>query len=230
MDPAGEPSGPELRRLFFVSAYVLYGGGFLVTLLGAAIFSNHPLSYLPGPAGDVETWGRAAAWTGLGLSVGSAIVVLGYAASRLSKWLAELEKEFAAHLFWIEGWRDIFLLAILSAVGEEAFFRGLLQPHLGLLGSTAVFAICHPPLSRRLVTWPIFAFAIGLVLGYLFDRTGGNLLAPTAVHFAVNFLNMRLILRHVAKGDASGTGFATIEPPSRSTDTLHSGVEDHEDH
>jgi membrane protease YdiL (CAAX protease family) len=184
-----------MRRLFFFSAYVLYGGGFVVTVLGAALWGK-PLSYLEGSPTDSGTWVVAARRTALGLGTGGAIVVAGFLASRFSKWLESLEREFALLLFWIRGWPDIFVLALLSSLAEEAFFRGLLQPYLGLVGTSIAFALCHPPLSRRLVAWPIFAFSIGLVLGYLFDTTRENLLAPTALHFVVNFLNLRLILRH----------------------------------
>jgi CAAX protease family protein len=80
-------------------------------------------------------------------------------------------------------------LAVLSAVGEELFFRGALQPTFGLLPASAVFGLLHTGPDRRFLVWTAFALAMGVVLGGLAQATGG-VLAPTLAHFAVNFHNL----------------------------------------
>ena len=82
-----------------------------------------------------------------------------------------------------------FWLALLSAVGEELFFRGALQPTFGLLPASLVFGLLHTGPDRRFLVWTAFALAMGVVLGGLAQVTGG-VLAPTLTHFAVNFHNL----------------------------------------
>lgn len=195
--PGTGPEGvdPErIRQAFLWVTLAFYGVGFAISLV-AAWLAGHPLRYLPGTPAERATWIAAGTWLSIGLGVGLVVVLAGMLASRIFPALSELEREFATHLFWMRGLRDPFILAALSSIGEEAFFRGLLQPWLGLFWTSVLFGACHPPLNARLTFWPLFALGMSLLMGWLFDRTGGNLLAPTMVHFTVNFLNLRLIAR-----------------------------------
>ncbi len=192
--PAG-PLGPEqMRRAFLTMTLAFYGVGFAISLAGA-LLADHPLEYLPGSWENRSTWATAGTLLVVGAGAGLLVVVAGHFASGVFPSLDALEREFASYLDWMRGWFDAFLIAGASALGEEAFFRGLLQPWLGLFWTSALFAACHPPLNARLILWPVFALAMGLLLGWLFDRSGGNLLAPTMVHFVVNFVNLKLIAR-----------------------------------
>ena len=65
---------------------------------------------------------------------------------------------------------------------------------IGLLGSAGLFALLHIGPSSRFVPWTVSALLMGVVLGGLFVLTG-DLLAPIAVHFTVNLLNMSDIVR-----------------------------------
>ncbi|MEZ6185421.1 MAG: CPBP family intramembrane glutamic endopeptidase [Planctomycetota bacterium] len=100
------------------------------------------------------------------------------------------------------------VVALYSSVGEEAFFRGFVQPWLveaaggGALGAvlgigaTSVgFALAHPPLVRELWPWTVFALVIGVVLG-LFALGSGSLLPPILAHGLINAINL-LRLRHI---------------------------------
>jgi len=80
-------------------------------------------------------------------------------------------------------------MALASSVGEELFFRGLLQPLIGPVWATALFAMAHVPMERRLWTWPFFAFAVGAVFAWLTEHAGG-LTAPIAAHFTINAANL----------------------------------------
>lgn len=78
-----------------------------------------------------------------------------------------------------------FGLAIGAAVSEEIFFRGFLQPRIGLWGQAIFFGIAH--LSYVNVLEVVVTFALALLFGALYRKTG-NLLAPIAAHFLFNLL------------------------------------------
>jgi hypothetical protein len=87
-----------------------------------------------------------------------------------------------------------FLLAAASAVGEEVFFRGAMQPVLGYGATSLLFGLVHVGPDRRFLPWTAFAVASGFLLGWLLERTG-SLLCPMAAHGILNFLNLLLISR-----------------------------------
>jgi hypothetical protein len=90
--------------------------------------------------------------------------------------------------------RQILLLALLSAAGEEVIFRGVLQPRLGLWVATLLFGLLHVPVRRSLVPWTLFALAIGLVLGLLTEWSG-SLWPAILLHFLVNYFNLHDLAR-----------------------------------
>ena len=83
-----------------------------------------------------------------------------------------------------------FSAVVVAPVAEEFFYRGMLiplfrrwlRPWLAILATAVLFSMAHVNL---LVAAPIFA--LGLVLGYLFDRTR-SLVAPIACHMAFNLM------------------------------------------
>lgn len=91
--------------------------------------------------------------------------------------------------------------ALLSGVGEEAFFRGAMQPVLGLVATSLVFGLLHAPLRRELVPWTVFAVLAGLLLGGLYDSTGA-LTAPVTAHVLVNAVNLRRLTRDLEAAPA----------------------------
>jgi membrane protease YdiL (CAAX protease family) len=74
-----------------------------------------------------------------------------------------------------------------SALGEEVFFRGYLQPRVGLLVTSLVFALAH--FSYASVSEVAAVFLLALALGGLYRWTG-NLWAPIAAHFVFNLVNL----------------------------------------
>lgn len=86
------------------------------------------------------------------------------------------------------------LLAVASGVAEELFFRGTLQPRVGLAAASLLFGLAHFVPRRAFLPWSVFAAAAGLCFGLLFERTG-NLLAPALAHVLVNALNLRWLAR-----------------------------------
>ena len=91
---------------------------------------------------------------------------------------------------------ECWLLALVSGVAEEAFFRGALQPQVGLLAASLLFGAAHFVPRRELLLWTVFSIAAGLLLGWLFDATG-NLVAPVVAHAGINGVNLRQLTRQV---------------------------------
>jgi membrane protease YdiL (CAAX protease family) len=133
---------------------------------------------------------------GLGVGLGLSLVV----ATRL-----------AAHLELIDGLavglqehigplrvHTCIVLAAASALGEEMLFRAVLQPAVGWLAATLVFALVHLPFDKRLAVWPLFAFAAGGLFGAAYGVTGG-VLAPVLAHFVVNALNLIWLARRAER-------------------------------
>lgn len=75
---------------------------------------------------------------------------------------------------------ELVVGASMAGLAEELFFRGVLQPRIGLFGANVVFGILHGP-SRGLLPLAVWAGVAGYVLGLLYDATG-NLALPTLVH------------------------------------------------
>ena len=90
------------------------------------------------------------------------------------------------------GWAAVAIVAaiVLAPLGEELFFRGLLQsmfrryfgrPWLGIVSASILFALAH---QGQFQDWPALA-VLGIVLGYNYERTG-RLTAPILTHALFN--------------------------------------------
>jgi len=90
----------------------------------------------------------------------------------------------------------ILALAAFSALGEELWFRGILQPWVGLWLQAAAFGIVHAQLrgpSRW--AWITWASLMGLAFGATFQLTG-SLAGPIAAHALINCLNLSYLKSH----------------------------------
>ncbi len=138
------------------------------------------------------------------VTLAAVVLLSGPFLARRFPWARELEREFRRALGRLSG-VEIAAMALLSSVAEEALFRGALQPLLtrigggsvvvGVLASSAIFALAHPPLKKELRPWTAFAFVLGLFLGALYAWEPANLLAPITTHFLINFVNLHRITR-----------------------------------
>ena len=89
-----------------------------------------------------------------------------------------------------------FAAVVVAPVAEEFFYRGMLiplfrrwmRPGVAIVAAAFLFALAHVNL---LVAAPIFA--LGLLLGYLFDRTQG-LVAPIFCHMVFNLFALLAIV------------------------------------
>ena len=129
----------------------------------------------------------------IGLAVALAVVALSRFTVHRFEWARRLHTDFRSLLGPLSG-REILILAVASAVGEELLFRGALQPMIGIWPQAVVFALLHIGPGTRFLPWTLSAFAVGLVFGWLFQATG-DLGGPIVAHFAINFMNLHFIAR-----------------------------------
>lgn len=76
-------------------------------------------------------------------------------------------------------------VAVVASAAEEILFRGALQPVIGILPATALFAFLHFFMQRRLAAYCVMAFVMGLVLAAVYAWTG-SLGAAMAMHIMHN--------------------------------------------
>ena len=175
----------EPARLVRV-ALVFYGLLLAAALGWTRMEGRSPWFTSAGAASDGVAWLRDLA---LGLAAGVALVLA-------SRWLTSASAAGRAladalgRLLGRPGLAACLVLAATSGLAEEAFFRGALQPRVGLVAASLLFALAHFAPRRAFLPWPVFAFAAGLAFGALFEATG-NLVAPVVAHAAVNALNLR---------------------------------------
>ncbi|TXC78958.1 CPBP family intramembrane glutamic endopeptidase [Luteibaculum oceani] len=141
----------------------------------------------------------------LGLVLYPAVTFLSYINQQIPLSESLLEMEKSAGLFTMAIVRapdlatlcvNLFLVALVPAVGEELVFRGILQREIHLFtknGWTAVVlsAFIFSALHMQFGGF-IPRFVLGLVLGWIFLRTG-NLVLSMAMHFANNALALFLV-------------------------------------
>jgi membrane protease YdiL (CAAX protease family) len=94
-------------------------------------------------------------------------------------WLAELPL----------GYKLIIVAAAMTV--EEAFFRGFLQPRVGLLVSSVLFALSH--FTYGLPFMIVGVFTISLVIGRTFERSG-DLLPCIVAHGVFDAVQLLVIL------------------------------------
>src|SRR6476620_9362904 len=150
-----------------------------------------------GLRGQPNVWhlpgSEPAVFTGIlgGLAAGLLLVFASRMALYRFEWARWLHRELR-HLLSPLTDTEILVLAVASSVGEEMFFRGALLPAIGLLGSSAIFALLHIGPQARHLQWTARSFVVGLLFGAMFQWTG-DLTGPVVAHFLVNFLNLRYL-------------------------------------
>ncbi len=195
-DGGGTGSGPEIPTRLPVRVavvfYALLGGAAVAWRLAAD--GVWPLA----PAGAAT---RGALPPALALAaggvVGLGVVAASRAWTRRSRGGARLARALAEALGPLST-TDVVLLAAVSGVAEEAFFRGALQPRVGWLAASLLFGLAHLAPRRELWVWAGFAVLAGGLFGALFEWSG-TLLAPAAAHVVVNGLNVHWLVRDAAR-------------------------------
>lgn len=183
---AGGGAGSPERLVRIGVAF--YAAVWVVALAWRRLGQGEPL-WLATPDAEVR-WLRDGAFgvvAAASVIVGSAWLTRRFrAGERLARALAEALGPLRPAQAWG--------LALASGIAEEAFFRGALQPVVGLWWASALFAAAHYVPRRGLALWSVFAAVAGLLLGGLYEATG-NLLAPTLAHVLVNGVNLNRLVR-----------------------------------
>jgi membrane protease YdiL (CAAX protease family) len=183
------PSTTRITTLAFVVYGPLTVGALAWAWLGAERFAWT----LETPWLAAQYSERLALSLGLGLALALTVVAMTPVLVERTKWAralhAELEKIIAplssAEITW---------LALASGFAEELFFRGAMQPVLGLMVTSAIFGAVHIGPKPVLLAWTTWAFVMGLVLGLIFELTG-VLWGPVLAHVWINQRNMAFIRR-----------------------------------
>ncbi len=181
--------------------FVKLAGVFYGLMLLAAALWNVLRGRAAFPLGDVPL--------GLALGVLSACVTVlaGLGVYRMVPAMRKVASELAPRV--VDGARraDLILVSVFSGVGEEALFRGALQPEIGLVASSALFGAFHIGPDRRYLVWTAWALFAGFLFGSLYEITGG-LLAPVVAHVLHNAATFLLWKRSRAQrstAETSGT-------------------------
>lgn len=111
-----------------------------------------------------------------------------------TRWARALHRELAPIIDPLSP-TGVLLLATASGLAEELFFRGAMQPVLGLLPTSLLFGAAHTGPKRLFLAWSLWALLMGLLFGLIFELTG-NLWGPIAAHALINHRNMTYMKHH----------------------------------
>lgn len=188
MSFAPAPASPLSRASLVIG---LYGAMALLAILVAAGRGDPDLYRLGTPSAGLLLVGPV-----LGLIGGLLVVALTRVATRRYAWARALHTSFRDVLGPLTA-QEIAVLALASSIGEELLFRGALLPWLGVWAQALVFALLHVGPGKRFLPWTASALILGVALGEMAQATG-SLGAPIAAHFAINFWNLKFIVRRRA--------------------------------
>ncbi len=163
--------------------------GFYGALLSVALLALWKTGHLSSVLPIGMPWSVTVRDIGLGLAAGVALMLISRGLARWWRFAKALETELRTLVGGMTTSRAL-LVALVSSLGEEALFRGVLLPAMGLMLSSAIFGLLHVGSQGRFWVWSLLAFGAGALFGGLTLMTG-TLLAAIVAHATVNFLNLR---------------------------------------
>lgn len=173
------------------TALLFYGAMAGVAFVWRQLALSEPLLYTtPDEAAAGVAWLRD---LGAGVLAGGVVILISREFTRRFRWGENLARAMAEVLGPLRT-GQIAILALVSGIAEEAFFRGALQPRVGLLLASLLFGLAHLVPRADWLPWSAFALVVGLLLGWLFEATG-NLVAPVVAHALVNGVNLYFLTR-----------------------------------
>jgi membrane protease YdiL (CAAX protease family) len=198
------PTAQELARVPFYSLFGLHAILF-VFLLGWWLLTRRP------PIGEFLNIPRRgngqAVLTGFAVGVGGWIFTLSVALMigliLTASGLMPKNVQPSPMVAWLAAlplWKKAVI--VLSAMTiEEAFFRGWLQKRIGVIASTALFALAHSGLGQPFLL--IGVSLISLVIGFTFYRTK-NLIPGIIAHGIFDAVQLFVIIPIVFKMSGMG--------------------------
>ncbi len=184
------PRGPSRRPELVRSALVFYGLLAAAACLWRLVWFGEPILFAPGRQAAIDDPLRDLV---SGVAAAVLVIALSHEFTRHTQ-VGERLAHAMADLLGPLGRGEIAVLALTSGIAEELFFRGALQPRVGLVVASLVFGAVHFVPRREFLVWTLFSVAAGFLLGGLFEATG-NLIAPVVTHVVVNGVNLTLLVR-----------------------------------
>ncbi|MGE0787502.1 MAG: lysostaphin resistance A-like protein [Sandaracinaceae bacterium] len=163
----------------------------------------------PGLFRPARAWLELSGWTAhgvslcLGLTLALVTIASTRALTRTTSWARRLHLSFREVLGELSG-PSILALALASGLGEEAFFRGGLQPSLGFVLTSLLFGLVHVGPRRQFLAWTAWAVVMGFAFGAIFEATG-SIVGPVVAHVGINYANLRFIVDHDLRDRAEPT-------------------------
>lgn len=129
----------------------------------------------------------------MGLGAAAFLIGLFLYSIRNFHWARQLEAELSRILVPLRPW-EIGIVSLLSGIAEELFFRGALQPVVGLIPASLLFGLAHFVPRSPFWPWALQAVFAGFLLGSLYQLT--HLLYPVMVaHSVTNFVLILIMNR-----------------------------------
>ncbi len=124
----------------------------------------------------------------LGVGTGLALLLFSSLLFWVSREYRQVVFEVRSLLIQPIGYGDILVLALLSGVIEELFFRGFLQNEIGVILASIIFGLLHTGFSRRYLPYTLWALTAGLILGYSYLLTQA-IIVPIVAHILNNLVS-----------------------------------------
>ena len=159
----------------------------------------HPEPWFDMPKSVAHVYSAA-----LGIALGGLVVVVTRRLVERATWAQELARALKPFARDLTG-TGIVVVAVLSSVGEEFLFRGLLEPWLGLWLQAVLFGLLHQMRGPSRWAWAVWAGIVGLLFGVLFVPTG-SFVGPILAHAVINGFNLNYLQSHDPELPRRGLG------------------------
>ncbi len=127
---------------------------------------------------------------GIGVVAGFAALVLSVLVMLVITQFVELPRnEVVEAMGGAFSWRTVLLVAIFSSTTEEVFFRGFLQPRLGVVPTNILFGFAH--LSYGIPMQVVVPMALGFAFSVLTQRRR-SIVPAIVAHFVFNGVQLAL--------------------------------------
>lgn len=169
------------KRIYVGAAFTALLASLVWVALGHNPLITEPaLSFVPGRA-----------LVAISLALGVALAVLTIRVTRQLaervEWGRELAQSLRVRLAGATT-GEILRTALLVGVTEEVFFRGILQPLVGVWLAALAFGVLHVGQGRTRVYYAAWAALTGVSFGAIFWLTG-SIAGPIVAHVVINAAN-----------------------------------------
>ncbi len=145
----------------------------------------------PRPWFQVPGYGAAPLSAACGVALAFGVVLFTRVSVARYRWAKRLHLELSPTARRFDQ-GEIWLLALMSSLGEELFFRSFLTPVVGVFASTLLFGLLHQVRGPSRWVWAAWAFVVGLSFAALFAATG-SIVGPILAHALINGTNLAFL-------------------------------------